>query len=258
MNISKITNEELKRLEACKTAKAWAAACDAIKDARDGKYPEDWWTKVKLSGMMDRVMARWGESSELKLVEFDTAKETVLDETPDNKLRFKELKERFDADPNSLSYDEVNELIHLGTTLFPFTKEVAVAAIEAEVGKMPTFEEWLDSPEIRKEGEMWGKLAEEAGFYDDEDDLETQDQFKQGVVRDGQFIADDEEDEEAEVDPADLTPNEEQQRHLDDLDFQAHYENLSAEMLKNIEEEGKKLEKRQKDYLGIEEDEEDK
>ena len=35
--------------------------------------------------------------------------------------------------------------------------------------KTPTFEEWIDSPEIRKEGEMWGKMAEKAGFFKDED-----------------------------------------------------------------------------------------
>ena len=68
MKIAKITDEELKRLEDCKTAKDWNEACDAIKNARGGQmYPDDWWEKVKESGMMDRSMARWGENSDIKI-----------------------------------------------------------------------------------------------------------------------------------------------------------------------------------------------
>jgi len=63
----KITKEELESLEACQTGQDWSDACDAVKEARNGLYPSDWWDKVKLSGMMDRVMARWGEDSELKI-----------------------------------------------------------------------------------------------------------------------------------------------------------------------------------------------
>ena len=65
-----ITPEELKSLEDCRTPVEWAAACDAIKQAREGLYPDDWWAKVKMSGMMDRIMARWGEDSELKVQAF--------------------------------------------------------------------------------------------------------------------------------------------------------------------------------------------
>ena len=113
MNISKITKEELERLEACQTADEWADACDAVKDARAGNYPEDWWPKVKLSGMMDRILERWDETSELKLIDMDTGKETVLDETEDNLVRYKELQQKFDEDPNSLTDNEVNEALHL-------------------------------------------------------------------------------------------------------------------------------------------------
>ena len=117
MNISKITKEELERLEACQTADEWADACDAVKDARDGNYPEDWWPKVKLSGMMDRILERWDETSELKLIDMDTGKETVLDETEDNLVRYKELQQKFDEDPNSLTDNEVNEALHLNKIL---------------------------------------------------------------------------------------------------------------------------------------------
>lgn len=65
-----ITDEELKDLEACQSAQDWRDACDRIKAARGGMYPDDWWDKVKLSGMMDR----WGADSEL------TVTTTIMEE----------------------------------------------------------------------------------------------------------------------------------------------------------------------------------
>ena len=60
-----ITDEELEMLENCHSSEDWNAACDKIKKARKGQYPPDWWPRVKMSGMMDRVMARFGADSEL-------------------------------------------------------------------------------------------------------------------------------------------------------------------------------------------------
>ena len=60
-----LTDEELKNLEACQSGEDWRNACDRIKATRCGMYPDDWWDKVKLSGMMDRIMDRWGADSEL-------------------------------------------------------------------------------------------------------------------------------------------------------------------------------------------------
>ena len=43
-----------------------------------------------------------------------------------------------------------------------------------------TFDEWLDQPHIKAEGEMYGKMAEEAGFYDEEktdEDVLNEDQI---------------------------------------------------------------------------------
>lgn len=62
-----ITQEELSMLEACQSAQDWREACDAIKKSRGGMYPDDWWDKVKLSGIMDRILARWGDDSEIKV-----------------------------------------------------------------------------------------------------------------------------------------------------------------------------------------------
>ena len=75
--MNNITTEELQRLEDCKSAQDWSDACDAVKEARNGQYPPDWWDKVKLSGMMDRIMARWGEDSELKWVSFDNKTDVI-------------------------------------------------------------------------------------------------------------------------------------------------------------------------------------
>ncbi len=62
-------------LEACQSAQEWREACDNIKGAREQCYPDDWWNKVKLTGMMDRILARWGENSEVRVSSHKTLKE---------------------------------------------------------------------------------------------------------------------------------------------------------------------------------------
>jgi len=68
-----ITQEELDRLDSCQSPQDWRDACDAIKEARAGMYPDDWWQKVKQSGMMDRILSRWDEDSDLKTIHFTDA-----------------------------------------------------------------------------------------------------------------------------------------------------------------------------------------
>jgi len=72
-----LTKDELASLEACQTAEDWGKACDAIKGCRDLEYPADWWPKVKMSGMMDRIMARWGSDSNLTAFSFDNKADMV-------------------------------------------------------------------------------------------------------------------------------------------------------------------------------------
>lgn len=62
-----LTQEELDKLESCQSDEDWRVACDEIKAARDGLYPPDWWVKVKLSGMMKRIAARWGGDDEIHI-----------------------------------------------------------------------------------------------------------------------------------------------------------------------------------------------
>lgn len=59
MSVEHISTEELKRLEACESEEDWNAACDAIKEARGGRYPRDWRSRVMTSGLMARVVGRW-------------------------------------------------------------------------------------------------------------------------------------------------------------------------------------------------------
>ena len=68
---------------------------------------------------------------------------------------------------------------------------------EAGVGETgPSFKEWIDSPEIQKEGEMYGKMAEEAGFYDNENKTD------EDVLNEGQLADDD--DRDAGLDDEDI------------------------------------------------------
>ena len=73
----KITEQELDSLEACQSAQDWREACDKIKSVRGQAYPDDWWDKVKLTGMMDRILGRWGADSSIRSVSFKNRKDVI-------------------------------------------------------------------------------------------------------------------------------------------------------------------------------------
>ncbi len=54
-----LTDDESASLQATKSEIEWDAACDAIKAARGGAYPHDWWPLVQMSGLMARQVASW-------------------------------------------------------------------------------------------------------------------------------------------------------------------------------------------------------
>lgn len=54
-----ITDDEIASLKMADTASKWDAACDRIKGSRAGRYPEDWFLKVVMSGLMNDVSSRW-------------------------------------------------------------------------------------------------------------------------------------------------------------------------------------------------------
>ncbi len=55
MSSHAITARELLSLWCAKSAAEWDAACDAIKAARGGVYPPDWWEVVHLCGLAHAV-----------------------------------------------------------------------------------------------------------------------------------------------------------------------------------------------------------
>lgn len=63
-----LTQEELRKLEDCRSEEEWNTTCDAIKTVREDAYPPDWWEVVKLSGMMARIVARWGGDDEIHII----------------------------------------------------------------------------------------------------------------------------------------------------------------------------------------------
>lgn len=63
-----LTEAEIAALEACTSEDQWNAQCDAVKAARGGAYPPDWWPVMKLSGRMDRILAGFGGDSEIRLI----------------------------------------------------------------------------------------------------------------------------------------------------------------------------------------------
>ena len=52
-----MSDEEFKSLENARTEDEWNAACDALKTARGGRYPHDFFPRVHLSGLMARKNA---------------------------------------------------------------------------------------------------------------------------------------------------------------------------------------------------------
>ena len=72
-----ITEEELESLDACQSAQDWREACDKIKGVRGHAYPDDWWDKVKLTGMMDRILGRWGGDSQISSTSFNNKTDVI-------------------------------------------------------------------------------------------------------------------------------------------------------------------------------------
>lgn len=57
-----LTDKELGRLRSTQNEAEWDATCDAVKRARGGRYPPDWFVRVVLSGLMAEAAERWRAS----------------------------------------------------------------------------------------------------------------------------------------------------------------------------------------------------
>lgn len=59
MNAEDLTDAEMFRLLGTRSETEWNQVCDAIKQARDGQYPPDWWSRMMLSGVAEEIMCSW-------------------------------------------------------------------------------------------------------------------------------------------------------------------------------------------------------
>ena len=56
--MERITQDELDALVKTKSELEWNAVCDAVKKAHNG-YPQDWYAKVIMSGLLAKTAAAW-------------------------------------------------------------------------------------------------------------------------------------------------------------------------------------------------------
>ncbi len=54
-----LTEQEIQDLEKSSTVEEWNAACDRVKAARNGVYPEDSYVRVLASGIAARAQIRF-------------------------------------------------------------------------------------------------------------------------------------------------------------------------------------------------------
>lgn len=58
-----LTEEELTSLREARSEQQWNSACDRIKGARQGQYPDDWFARVLMSGLLRRAQSTWKTES---------------------------------------------------------------------------------------------------------------------------------------------------------------------------------------------------
>jgi len=49
----------------------WNLVCDKVKKENNGEYPEWWFQEIILSGFGDKVMRKWGGSTEISIEPLD-------------------------------------------------------------------------------------------------------------------------------------------------------------------------------------------
>lgn len=56
-------------MESSQTEGEWNDNCDKVKAACGG-YPSFWWPAINVSGLVERVAARWGSSGQIHIENF--------------------------------------------------------------------------------------------------------------------------------------------------------------------------------------------
>jgi hypothetical protein len=64
--MSTLTDANMTALEACASEEEWNSLCLAIKKEHGG-YPSDWFPRVLGSGMMKRIMDRFGGDDRIRV-----------------------------------------------------------------------------------------------------------------------------------------------------------------------------------------------
>lgn len=54
-------------MESSQSEAEWNANCDKVK-AHFGGYPNDWFKKIIVSGLLGKIAKRWGSDGEIKIV----------------------------------------------------------------------------------------------------------------------------------------------------------------------------------------------
>ncbi len=65
--MSKITDAQIELLKGSTSGDDWTDRVAIIKTEHGGQFPEDWWPRVKQTGLMDEILGRFGETSEIKI-----------------------------------------------------------------------------------------------------------------------------------------------------------------------------------------------
>jgi len=65
-----LTDEELQTLESANTEDEWNDACDKVKKARGGQYPQDWFKRVIAGGVLERFGNRSGAYTGIRISAF--------------------------------------------------------------------------------------------------------------------------------------------------------------------------------------------
>lgn len=59
-------NEVVEMMTSCTNNKEWGEACDRVKEAHGGGYPDYWYSEMIMSGLIDRVLGEG--SSKLRII----------------------------------------------------------------------------------------------------------------------------------------------------------------------------------------------
>lgn len=70
MLIHDLTFNEIEAFKNTTSEKEWDALCDRVKQARNGQYPNNWYSEIVASGLMENASSKWGGTDEIDISSF--------------------------------------------------------------------------------------------------------------------------------------------------------------------------------------------